>query len=208
MNTQKTATQPQGGKVSKKIEAIKSEVLVNKVTSKVISKPFIMQRSNHTARIEKYVQKFAPAMSVLDCIKIENLLGYNDKEINITYNRSLKEFTKGWLLAHGDESRLFSIKLFHCAMAMALPFLLICSFVFFNPMRQSFVVGKDARMSPKVGIPRHNACLVVELVYTVFGFREVHYLRLGLLRGFFLIGFLPVAFDLIFCLEFRLSSRD
>jgi hypothetical protein len=48
-------------------------------------------------------------MSVLDCIKIENLLGYNDKEINITYNRSLKEFTKGWLLAHGDESRLFSM---------------------------------------------------------------------------------------------------
>jgi len=73
------------------------------------SKPFIMQRSNHTARIEKYVQKFSPAMAVLDCIKIENLLGYNDKEINITYNRSLKEFTKGWLLAHGDESRLFSM---------------------------------------------------------------------------------------------------
>jgi hypothetical protein len=73
------------------------------------SKPFIMQRSNHTARIEKYVQKFSPAMAVLDCIKIENLLGYNDKELNITYNRSLKEFTKGWLLAHGDESRLFSM---------------------------------------------------------------------------------------------------
>ncbi len=41
--------------------------------------------------------------------QIENLLGYNDKELNITYNRSLKEFTKGWLLAHGDESRLFSM---------------------------------------------------------------------------------------------------
>ena len=72
------------------------------------SKPFIMQRSNHTARIERYISKFAPAFSVIDAIKIENLLGNNDKDINITYNRTLKEFTKGWVLAHGDESRLFT----------------------------------------------------------------------------------------------------
>jgi hypothetical protein len=72
------------------------------------SKPFIMQRSNHTARIERYISKFAPAFSVIDAIKIENLLGYNDKDLSITYNRTLKEFTNGWILAHGDESRLFT----------------------------------------------------------------------------------------------------
>ena len=72
------------------------------------SKPFQISRSNHTARIERYIAKFAPGFSCIDSIKIENLLGYNDKDINITYNRSLKEFTKGWLLAHGDENRLFS----------------------------------------------------------------------------------------------------
>jgi hypothetical protein len=96
------------GSLQKNINGLKS--LLKEFRSAVgRNKPFIMQRSNHTARIERYVQKFSPAMAVLDCIKIENLLGYNDKELNITYNRSLKEFTKGWLLAHGDESRLFSM---------------------------------------------------------------------------------------------------
>ncbi len=62
------------------------------------SKPFIMQRSNHTARIERYISKFAPAFSVIDAIKIENLLGYNEKDINVKYNRSLTEVAKGVLL--------------------------------------------------------------------------------------------------------------
>jgi hypothetical protein len=84
------------------------------------SKPFIMQRSNHTARIERYISKFAPAISVIDAIKIENLLGYNDKDINITYNRSLKEFTKGWLLAHGDENQAFLAKLVQTALNLAM----------------------------------------------------------------------------------------
>ena len=43
------------------------------------SKPFIMQRSNHTQRIEKYISKHAPAFNSIDAIKIENLLGYKDK---------------------------------------------------------------------------------------------------------------------------------
>jgi len=72
------------------------------------SKPFIMQRSNHTARIELYIRKFAPAFSVLDAIRIENLLGYNDKDINITYNRSLTEVAKGVIMGHGDEGRLYN----------------------------------------------------------------------------------------------------
>jgi len=72
------------------------------------SKPFIIQRSNHTIRIEKYVARHAPAMSQIDAIKIENLLGYNDKDINVQYNRSLTEVAKNVIMAHGDEGRLFN----------------------------------------------------------------------------------------------------
>jgi len=72
------------------------------------SKPFQISRSNHTARIERYIAKFAPGFSCIDSIKIENLLGYNDKDINVKYNRSLTEVAKGVLLGHGDEGRLYS----------------------------------------------------------------------------------------------------
>ena len=72
------------------------------------SKDFQISRSNHTARIERYIAKFAPGFSCIDSIKIENLLGYNDKNINVKYNRSLTEVAKGVLLGHGDEGRLYS----------------------------------------------------------------------------------------------------
>ena len=72
------------------------------------SKPFLIQRSNHTIRVEKYVARHAPAFAVLDAIKIENLLGYNDKDINVTYNRSLTEVAKGVIMGHGDEGRLYN----------------------------------------------------------------------------------------------------
>jgi hypothetical protein len=71
-------------------------------------KIFKFQRSNHTARIEKYIQNLRPAFSVIDAIKIENLLGYNEKDINVKYNRSLTEVAKGVLLGHGDEGRLYN----------------------------------------------------------------------------------------------------
>jgi hypothetical protein len=95
------------GSLQKNINGLKS--LLKEFRSAVgRNKPFIMQRSNHTARIENTFQNLRQHSQFLIAIKIENLLGYNDKDINITYNRSLKEFTKGWLLAHGDENRLFS----------------------------------------------------------------------------------------------------
>jgi hypothetical protein len=72
------------------------------------SKPFIMQRSNHTQRIERYISKHAPAFASIDAIKIENLLGYGSKELNITYNRSLTEVAKNVLMGHGDEGRLYN----------------------------------------------------------------------------------------------------
>jgi hypothetical protein len=96
------------GSLQKNINGLKS--LLKEFRSAVgRNKPFIMQRSNHTARIEKYIQNLSQHSQLLIAIKIENLLGYNDKELNITYNRSLKEFTKGWLFGtRRRKSSLFS----------------------------------------------------------------------------------------------------
>ena len=47
------------------------------------NKPFYIQRSNHTDRIDTYMRKFAPAFSSLKSLKIEELLGY--KKLGITY---------------------------------------------------------------------------------------------------------------------------
>ena len=40
-------------------------------------KPFYIQRSNHTDRIDTYIRKYAPAFSSLKSLEIEELLGYN-----------------------------------------------------------------------------------------------------------------------------------
>lgn len=71
------------------------------------SKPFIIQRSNHTDRIEKYIRKYAPAFAPLRNLRIENLLGYSS--LNITYLHKMKELLPGWVMAHGDEGRLSSV---------------------------------------------------------------------------------------------------
>ena len=66
-------------------------------------KPFIIQRSNHTDRIQTYISKYAPAFSSLDSLKIEELLGYNS--LGIQYLHQFKELLPGWVMAHGDEGR-------------------------------------------------------------------------------------------------------
>jgi hypothetical protein len=81
------------GSLQKNINGLKG--LLKEFRSAIGNKPFQIQRSNHTVRIEKYISRHAPAFSVIDAIKIENLLGYNDKDIKVTYNRSLTEVAKG-----------------------------------------------------------------------------------------------------------------
>ena len=94
------------GSLQKNINGLKS--LLKEFRSAIGNKPFQIQRSNHTVRIEKYISRHAPAFSVIDAIKIENLLGYNDKDIKVTYNRSLTEVAKGVIMGHGDECRLYN----------------------------------------------------------------------------------------------------
>lgn len=67
-------------------------------------KPFIIQRSNHTDRIEMYINRYAPAFASLDSLKIEKLLGYSD--LDIQYLHKMKELLPGWVMAHGDEASL------------------------------------------------------------------------------------------------------
>ncbi len=67
-------------------------------------KPFYIQRSNHTDRIDTYIRKFAPAFASLDSLKIEELLGYS--KLGITYLHRMTEILPGWVMAHGDEGAL------------------------------------------------------------------------------------------------------
>lgn len=67
-------------------------------------KPYHVMRSNHGDRVETYARRYAPALSSLTSLFIENLLRYD--ELDITYHRRLFEFHPGWVLAHGDEGGL------------------------------------------------------------------------------------------------------
>ena len=70
-------------------------------------KPFYIQRSNHTDRIQTYIRKYAPAFASLRSLEIETLLGYDD--LGITYLHRFKELLPGWVMAHGDEGRMSQV---------------------------------------------------------------------------------------------------
>lgn len=68
------------------------------------NKPFYIQRSNHTDRIETYIRKYAPAFAPLRSLKVEQLLGYS--ALGIDYLHRMRELLPGWVMAHGDEGSL------------------------------------------------------------------------------------------------------
>lgn len=70
-------------------------------------KPFHVQRSNHTDRIENYVDRYAPALSSLRDLEYQTLLGYDT--LDIKYHESIYNFAPGWAMAHGDEGSLSRI---------------------------------------------------------------------------------------------------
>lgn len=78
--------------------------IMGRFRAAVPGKPFHVMRSNHGDRLEKYVARYAPALKILDALKTETLLGYDD--LDITYHRRPYELAPGWLLAHGDEGSL------------------------------------------------------------------------------------------------------
>ena len=81
--------------------------LLEQITLAAGGAPVHLMRSNHQARIEKYLNKYAPALSSLRCLDYSTLLGLD--ELGITFHREPYRFTKegnGWYLIHGDEGNL------------------------------------------------------------------------------------------------------
>ena len=62
---------------------------------------------NHDERIEIYVDRYAPALSDLQCIRIEQLLGLEEK--GVVLRREPFEVAPGWIAAHGHEGGLSSV---------------------------------------------------------------------------------------------------
>lgn len=62
---------------------------------------------NHDARIESYVARYAPALSDLECLSLESLLGLD--ELSVRLHREPFEVGPGWIAAHGHEGTLSSI---------------------------------------------------------------------------------------------------
>jgi predicted phosphodiesterase len=70
-------------------------------------KPYHVSRSNHGDRTQKYINRYAPALASLRCLRLPELLGY--EELGITYHERPFEIAPGWVCAHGDEGGLSKI---------------------------------------------------------------------------------------------------
>lgn len=82
----------------------KTNEIMSRYRKALGKKPFIIQRSNHTDRIDTYMRKYAPAFNSLKSLQIEELLGYSS--LGITYLHRMHELLPGWVMAHGDEGAL------------------------------------------------------------------------------------------------------
>jgi hypothetical protein len=69
-------------------------------------KPFFVARSNHTDRLEKYIELKAPALSSLG-LQYEKLVGM--PELGITFNKKITKVAPNTLMAHGDEYKLSQV---------------------------------------------------------------------------------------------------
>jgi hypothetical protein len=81
--------------------------LLGRVVEAAGGSPVHLMRSNHQERIERYLSRYAPALSSLRCLDYATLLGLD--ELGITFHRKPYLFTRengGWWLAHGDEGSL------------------------------------------------------------------------------------------------------
>ena len=65
---------------------------------------FMVQRSNHTDRLDKYIARKAPALAHLESLKYEHLVGFN--QLGIQFNKKMTEILPGVVMGHGDEYQL------------------------------------------------------------------------------------------------------
>jgi hypothetical protein len=67
-------------------------------------KPYHVSRSNHGDRTQKYIDRYAPALRSLSCLRLEDLIGYRD--LGIDYHREPFRISDDWVACHGDEGTL------------------------------------------------------------------------------------------------------
>ncbi|NDC49058.1 MAG: metallophosphoesterase [Micrococcales bacterium] len=70
-------------------------------------KPFHLVRSNHTDRLERYIERKAPAIASLRGLTYPELIRI--KELNITWHPKMAEIAPNVLLAHGDEGNISKV---------------------------------------------------------------------------------------------------
>jgi len=63
-----------------------------------------ISRSNHTDRLLKYVERYAPGLAGLPELTIEHFLRLDS--LGITYHHRAYDVAPGWLMMHGDEGGL------------------------------------------------------------------------------------------------------
>lgn len=75
-------------------------------------KPFLVSRSNHAERLQKYINRYAAALSATSWNKYESILGYGmqtptlrnrTSPLPITYSNRPVLISKDWVMMHGDE---------------------------------------------------------------------------------------------------------
>ena len=71
------------------------------------NKPFTIVRSNHTDRLERYIERKAPAIASLRGLTYPELVGL--KELKITWLDKMGEIAPNVLLAHGDEGSISQV---------------------------------------------------------------------------------------------------
>ena len=70
------------------------------------NKPFWVARSNHTDRLEKYIELKAPALKSLN-LSYDKLVGM--PELGITYNKTLTKIAPNTIMGHGDEYKISQV---------------------------------------------------------------------------------------------------
>ena len=78
--------------------------VLRRIRAVVAERPVHLMRSNHGERIRTYLNRYAPALAGLKTLDYSTLLGLD--ALGITYHEQPFEFTRGWVLAHGDEGSL------------------------------------------------------------------------------------------------------
>lgn len=78
-----------------------SHTIMKKFREALGDKPFHLMRSNHGDRIQRYVKRYAPALSTLRDLQYYKLLGYD--KLKIIWHDKLWNFAPGWIMGHGDE---------------------------------------------------------------------------------------------------------